>query len=421
MKYKKIDTDNYELYFIKSNKFKTVLINTIIINEFNAQDITKEKVLSEYLINTNKYYSNEIEMSKRYMELYDPEVDIYDIFRDVHSKCFDISFLNEKYTEKGMNKKIIDFYFSLIFDINEKNNKLDEVNLNMSKQTLKTEEIIKRESSAETAYKNAMSKIRDDLPITKNNRIDLDLIDKINSEDLLKYYKDRLRKGKFLVFVIGDLEEDEIKELIDNNLNNKVYNNSISYKKDFNVTKSDEELVVKEKSSFNETIIYNIYKLLNLTEREKYIVLPIFNEIIGGSSSKLFNNVREKNSLAYYIYSNYSSNQSIYYIYAGIQKENYDKTIKLINKEINNMKNGNITIDEINSAKETILSNILKSLDSQRSILYNLESIILYERDDYNTLKDKFISVTKDEIINLSNKLNLDIIYSLEGDNNEKN
>ena len=421
MKYKKIDTDNYELYFIKSNKFKTVLINTIIINEFNAQDITKEKVLSEYLINTNKYYSNEIEMSKRYMELYDPEVDIYDIFRDVHSKCFDISFLNEKYTEKGMNKKIIDFYFSLIFDINEKNNKLDEVNLNMSKQTLKTEEIIKRESSAETAYKNAMSKIRDDLPITKNNRIDLDLIDKINSEDLLKYYKDRLRKGKFLVFVIGDLEEDEIKELIDNNLNNKVYNNSISYKKDFNVTKSDEELVVKEKSSFNETIIYNIYKLLYLTEREKYIVLPIFNEIIGGSSSKLFNNVREKNSLAYYIYSNYSSNQSIYYIYAGIQKENYDKTIKLINKEINNMKNGNITIDEINSAKETILSNILKSLDSQRSILYNLESIILYERDDYNTLKDKFISVTKDEIINLSNKLNLDIIYSLEGDNNEKN
>ena len=58
--------------------------------------------------------------------------------------------------------------------------------------------------------------------------------------------------------------------------------------------------------------------------RERYIVLPVLNEILGGNSSKLFNNVREKNSLAYYVYSMFAPSSSMLYLSAGIEKSNYE-------------------------------------------------------------------------------------------------
>ena len=75
-------------------------------------------------------------------------------------------------------------------------------------------------------------------------------------------------------------------------------------------------------------------KLINLTDYERKYVLPIYANILGGPSySKLFNNVRIKNSLAYYVASTYINADNLLLIYSGINIEHFNKTLNLIKEK----------------------------------------------------------------------------------------
>ena len=176
MKYKKIDNEKYDLYYFKTDKYKTINITTILINEVNEKNITLDNFLSSYILGTSKKYDNEILMNKKYMDLYNPSFTVYDIYRDKHFKVYDVNFINEKYTEKDSNKKIINFYYDLMFNINEKNNKLDKRETDLVKEQMKMEYRLDEEDPSEKAYYNSIKLISDDLPIKinpKGNKKDL--------------------------------------------------------------------------------------------------------------------------------------------------------------------------------------------------------------------------------------------------------
>lgn len=421
MKYKTIKKDNYNIYFIKSTKFKTISISTIIANNYNLDEITELNFMSEYLVTTNKKYNTELLMSKEYINLYNPRIDIYDIFRDIHAKCFDMTFLNEKYTEKEMNKKTIDFYYSLMFDVNETNKELDKDISDMIIRRLNSEYKLREENPGEIAYFDSKSYINEDIPFKNNTRGNRKDLKKIDYKLAYKNYIDSLKTGEFAIFVIGDLEEDEVSELIGSILDKKVNNNKIDYKRVFEVSKTINYKDIKKKSKFNQSIIYFYYKLLELNARERFVVLPIFNEILGGDSSKLFENVREKNSLAYYAYSGVIPNQSILYMYAGINRKNYDKAVDIMKKQIEEIRKGNITKEEFEGAKNELYNSLDQMDDKPLSMLNNLKAVVLYGREEYDVLRKEYETVTKEEIIKLTDKLNLDVLYFLEGEKENEN
>ena len=66
MKYKKIKKDNYEIYYYKTDKFKTINIETVLINDYDPKDITMDNYISEFLLKTNANYKDEISMNKKY-------------------------------------------------------------------------------------------------------------------------------------------------------------------------------------------------------------------------------------------------------------------------------------------------------------------------------------------------------------------
>ena len=116
MKYKKIEHVNYDLYYYKTDKYKTINITTLLISDLDEKKITLDNFLSSYIVNTSKKYNDEILMNKKYIDLYNPSFSVYDIYRDHHYKFYDITFLDELYLEKGNNKKVIDFYYDSMFN-----------------------------------------------------------------------------------------------------------------------------------------------------------------------------------------------------------------------------------------------------------------------------------------------------------------
>ena len=147
--------------------------------------------------------------------------------------------------------------------------------------------------------------------------------------------------------------------------------------------------------------------------------MPIYAYILGGSAnSKLFMNVREKMSLAYTINASTKSPNSILMINAGIDKENYEKVVVIIKKEIKSMKK--VTDEEINSAKSEIISTLDSLFDNPAGIINYYFGIEVFNSDDIDVKKESYMKVNKKDIINFSNKIKIATTYMLEGGNNEE-
>ena len=419
MNYKKIIKDNYEIYYCKTNRFKSINISTVLINDYDKKNITLDNFISDYLLQTNNTYKDEISMNKKYIDLYNPKYSIFDNYRDYHFKFFDITFLNEKFIEKGNNKKVIDFYFDIMFNPNIKNNSFVKEQSSLIIDRMKADYNLMNENPNMKAYFDSIKLISEDLPIKIDPRGKKSDLNKIDLKEAYNYYLDQINNSKYIVFVVGDVEEDFL-DLIDKHLKN-VKNRNINIKKNYEVNKVKKIIEKEVTTKYNQSIVYLYYKLLNTTKREREIVLPLLNYILGGPSSKLFNNVREKNSLCYYISSFPIKNYNYLYINAGISYENKDKALKLIFKEVDNMKKGNITTSEINDSKKAIESALLKKDDNYYRIVNDMITSVLFDKPSSEEILSETNTVTKKEIVDLANKLDLDVIYILRGDNNENN
>ena len=153
-----------------------------------------------------------------------------------------------------------------------------------------------------------------------------------------------------------------------------------------------------------------------MTDYERNYALTIYNIILGGGTdSKLFKEVREAHSMAYYISSVVNKLDNIMLIRAGITRDNFDSVVKLIEQEMNQMKKGKFLDDDIAKAKQIYLSAIDEIEESQSDIIDSYYMMDLLGVDDIETKKKKMMLVSRDDIIKVSKKVFIDTIYMLEG------
>ena len=151
------------------------------------------------------------------------------------------------------------------------------------------------------------------------------------------------------------------------------------------------------------------------TNREEKPATAVYNAILGGgANSKLFQNVREKASLAYSAGSLYIKNKNNIIIRSGIETSNYDKAVEIIKKQLEDMKNGEFTQKDIDNAKQLIKGSFSAMQDEQDSaISYYFGKEMEQERIDIPTYIEQIEQVTKEQIIEIANKISINTIYFL--------
>jgi len=151
-------------------------------------------------------------------------------------------------------------------------------------------------------------------------------------------------------------------------------------------------------------------------------VASVYSFILGGSpDSKLFMNVREKNSLCYSISSVISPVTNSMFIYAGIDKKDYKKVLKETINQIDAMSRGEFDLEDIESAKITYKCGLKEIYDSLVTMASNIASQEYLMFDSLEDRIKKIDMVTKDDIIKLSKKIKLDSVYLLKGVLDENN
>lgn len=421
MEYIRYELGAYNLNVIKTNNFKTVRVEVKFRNVVKKEEITLRNLLKMVLIESTKKFDTERKFVIESEELYDLKLSsTTSRVGNFTTLSFNLTFLNEEYTEKGLHNKSLDFLMEVLFNPNVSNNKFDSLSFNNCVNKL--EKSIMGRKDNKTKYSIfALLQHMGDYAYSYDQYGYLSDLKNIDEAKLYEYYKKVLINDLVDVYVIGNVDSNEIREYFINNF--KIN----SFKKEKMNVLIDEVLprkrvkVFKEEDDVNQTKIAIGLRFNDVSEYERKYVLYVYNEILGGSgNSLLFDTVREKNSLAYYINSIAQGYDNLLIIYTGIDKDRVDLGLKLIKKTIKDIEKGKFTSDMFNNAINMITSSLKLSLETQSSVINNYYAMNILNSDDINTRISKFEKVTKEDVINFSKKIKMDTIFLLEGDHNEE-
>ena len=213
MNYECINMGAYNLHVIMTTKFKTVTVEVNFREKVEKENITMRNILKTDLLNTNKNFQSERELIKETENLYDLKLVSSNMRIGNYSNlAFKIRFLNEKYTEESMNEYSIAFLMDVIFNPDIENNMFKKDVLKKCKNKL--EKSIK--SLQDNKLKYTLFKLLEttkDKPYSYNSYGNLEDLEKINTSNLYEYYKKVINENYIDVFVVGDVNSTEIKEI----------------------------------------------------------------------------------------------------------------------------------------------------------------------------------------------------------------
>lgn len=423
MDYIKKDLGAYNLHIIKTDLYKTITVKIFFREKALKENITKRNFLSRIMMLGSNDYKSKVELTKAEQDLY--AVNISGTNRRIGNYLdtgLSLKVLHDKYTEPKNFEKSLDLLNSLIFNPKVTNNAFDEVDFDTVYEEYKADLNSLVEDKLTYALIRGLEKTDDKSVISYRGIGYLEDLEKITKENLYEYYKEVIKHDFVDIFVLGDVDE----EYITNVIREKFKINTFK-KQPINALvtplKSSRPKIVKEKVISEQDNLVITLNLNNLTDYERNYPLSLYNAILGGGSeSLLFSEVREKNSLSYYISSTPNKLDNLIIIRGGITKDRSMDAVNIIKKILKDLENGKIDDDRIEKAKEYYTSAIDDIIESPFQIIESYYMIELLGVDDIETKRKKMLKVTKDEIIALAKKVKINTIYILEGsDDNGKN
>lgn len=422
MKRKIFNEKNYNLHILNTKKFKTI---DIILSYKGKRSLKSDvclELLETLLFYATKDYPNKLDFDRALGEMYDLRLKVGKYKRGKYDDfMFSMTLINEKYTEKNMNKKSIEFGLKQFFNPLAKNGAFDKEIFEMAKKLLI--EYLKGSKNDPDYY--SRQKIGERLGkkelLIYTDKERLDYLEKINEKNLYYFYKKMLKNYKLDIFVIGDVSFEEINKIFLKNIKERNQNKeNMNFEVSFD--KFKKRITYKEESSlFNQSKLEIGYKFKDLTDYEKEYVSFIYNSILGGGTdSLLFNEIRGKRSLCYYVYSVSSVRSSMGIIRAGVSEKNIKKVIKISKKCMEDIRNGNFDENLIEKAKKCYINATIENEDSAFMILYDYMCSYAYGTNTMDKSKEMIKCVTKEDVIKFANKIYLDTTFVLRGDRDDK-
>ena len=394
---------------LQSNKFKTNLVALFITVPLTKENCTKNALITSVLRRGTKKLKTQEEIAKKLEELYGAGFNCgVDKLGDYHVLKFYIETLENTYTLNNENllQEGINLLLDIVFNPLIEENAFNKAYVEQEKLNLKKLIESRKDNKALYAKERCLENmfVGESYGLYKYGTVEG--LEKIDEKNLYEYYKELINNCKIDLYITG------------NNIDNvKVPN--ISSKE---LTKIESHHIAPTRpNKVNEVQDVTQGKLIIGLDvgNSKKAAVSMYNTILGGgANSKLFQNVREKASLAYSAGSSYIRRKNAILIQTGIEIENYDKTLDIIEKQLEDMKNGNISDDEFNSAKELIVSSIELIEESKEDMItFYFDQNLFEENLSVTEYKEMIKKVSKEDVIEVAKKVKEDTIYFLTNDN----
>lgn len=408
----------YTLHLIPTKKFKTITISLRLQSPLLKETTTIRTLLTFVLIAATKKYPSTKQLAAYLDENYGASLSTH-VSTKGKSQIINIntSFVNDKFlpTKENLLEKQLQLLNDLFYDPYIIQDAFDEVIAQLKKKELKE----KLQANKDDKFSYSLDKLfeymgRDQVLGIPSTGYENEIQD-ITASQLYQYLLKCIREDVKHVYVVGDFQEN-IVEIFQENLqfpqNQQNYLSSYTFE-----SPRAEVLEVIEKQDITQSKLNLGYTIdCDFTSKNHY-AFTVFNALFGGfSQSRLFQVVREQNSLCYYISSSYDAFNGVMLVNAGIEAQDYQKTLNLIEQQLSDLKNGHIQDEEIAIAK-MMLKNALKKTNDEASsmiaLAYNRDITGIHETNEEYI--EKLMNVTLEEIVQVAQNVKLDTIYFLTG------
>ena len=406
---------------ISTDKFKTNLIAVFLTTKLTRENVTKNALISTILRRGSKNMNTQEEISKQMEEMYGAGFDCgLDKTGDNQVLKFYIENINDEFIpqhNENMLKSAIEKLLEIVFNPYIENGEFKKEYVEQEKANIKQKIEGKIDNKARYALNRCIEEMYKNEPFGLFKFGYVEDLEEINGKNLYEYYQDLIKNCKIDIFVSGILPEN-IEQLIEENENIASLQERQADYVIPEITKKEtnqKENVVTESMEVTQGKLVLGLDINLENEEQKYDAL-LYNSILGGTAnSKMFQNVREKAHLAYVASSSYSRQKSNIFINCGIEIENYEKALEIVKKQIEDMKKGDFTEEDIQNAKKGIISTIDLIDDEQdTAITYYFGQELSEHKIGSDEYKEKIEKIEKNDIVKIANSISINTVYFLK-------
>lgn len=411
-----------KVHCIKTDLYKTDIVCVIMTVPLNRNDVTKNALIPFLLRRGTNNLPDQYLIRKELDNLYDASFNCgIDKMGDNIVLKFYIESINNDYAlnqENILNSSIKNL-LDIVFNPLQNEGVLNESFLEIEKQSLRKVIESKIDNKDSYALDRCIAEMYGEERYGLYKYGYIEDIDKITIEDITDHYNNVIKTAKIDIFISGNIKEDEILNELNSNENIK------------KLIPREENYIINDVSTESKQIVENIKQIeekMDITQGKLVLGLDVcsnmdniqtvglvYNTILGdGANSMLFQNVREKASLAYSTKSNFIKQKLNVFIRCGIQIENYEKALEIIKEQLENLKSGKFTDEDVENAKTYLISSI-KNIEEEQDteIVFYIGQEISKTNLSPEEYMKKVNEVSKEQIIEFAKSVNLNTIYFL--------
>ncbi|MEB1810150.1 MAG: insulinase family protein [Bacillaceae bacterium] len=414
------ELNGMHLHMVNTPKYKTTTLVILLKAPLQADTVTKRALIPHILQSGTVKSPTRKELRNRLDELYGASLSV-DVQKkgEEHVIGIRMDIANEKFLKDTtpLLENAVQLLAEVLLQPIQENGQFKSSIVESEKRSLRQR--IKSVYDDKMRYANM--RITEEMckgePFALSVHGDAKQIDEINEKDLFAYYQQLLKEDKMDLYIIGDINSDEVKDKVQKYFTLPEGRTNTGIEVETTQKEVTEVNTVFDEQDVKQGKLHMGYRTYTTYKDDGYYALQVFNGLFGGfSHSKLFINVREKASLAYYAASRYESHKGIIMVMSGIEFENYDKAVSIINEQMENMRKGEFTEAELDQTKAMINNQLLETADTARGYTEFLYHNVIAKQD--RSLEDWISginSVTKEDVVAIANQIKLDTIYFLKG------
>lgn len=415
---KKEINDGIRVFVNSTDKFKTITVKVFVHQNLQEETVTKTALIPFVLKRGCEFMPTSQEITTYLENLYGAGFDV-DIIKKGERQIieFDMDVVNDKFlppNTEGLLEKGLQALKEIMMNPLLENGGFNKTYFEQEKDVLlrNIKDLFnnKRAYAVERCFQEMCRDERFSL-YKYGKEEDLEDLDPV---ELYGYYNEILKHNPIDVFVMGDVDVEKVFETAE-----KMFKYPRGNIKAIPPTlvdkKVEKEKTVIEKQKVNQGKLSLGLRTYTVYGDYDYYPLLVCNGILGGGvHSKLFQNVREKASLAYYVFSRIEKLKGVMVIASGIEFKDYDKTLDITKKQILDLKNGVISDYEMSATKKMIISSLKEVADNpMAAINLYLDGVIAGKIEEIDDMIKNIEKVTKQEVVEAANKLKLDTVYFL--------
>ncbi|AQQ53702.1 EF-P 5-aminopentanol modification-associated protein YfmF [Planococcus lenghuensis] len=416
-------TDGVNLHVNETKQFKTVSIAIKFKTGLTAGKAAARSVLANILQHSNENYPSHTALRMVLDDLYGTSLYIDATKRgSEHIVSLNVETVNDQYlSEDGVLEKVLNLMHLILFKPNFENDLFKETVFNREKNVVKQ----RIESIFDDKTRYAQHRLTElafaghPASISANGTItDVEVL---TNEALRDVYRSMLTEDRIDIYTVGDLSAETVAAYIQRYFPfGSRTPESVQQHPEIPLPAAPR---VTETEDMKQGKLHIAYTSPVTFRDEKFPVMQLMNGVFGGyAHSKLFSNVREKESMAYYVSSSYSSQFGLLFVLAGIDQAMDEKAVRLITEQLDDVKKGNISDEELGQTKALLTNQLKEALDSARGQIEIYDQYMnLTPEFESAYLIEKWQQVTKEEIADAANDLSLHMIYFLTGQEGEPN